>query len=69
MLAIVDSIYRMMGDAELAAEEKTAMERVDKIFNTMDHDQDGYLSKQEFVEGGKRDPSVLEALNIYAGLV
>jgi Ca2+-binding EF-hand superfamily protein len=70
MLAIVDSIYRMIGDTEkLAEDERTAIDRVDKIFNTMDADKDGYLSKQEFLDGGKQDPIVLNALNFYADLL
>jgi Ca2+-binding EF-hand superfamily protein len=70
MLAIVDSIYRMIGDTDkLAEDERTAIARVDKIFHTMDVDKDGYLSKQEFLDGGKQDPIVLNALNFYADLL
>jgi Ca2+-binding EF-hand superfamily protein len=70
MLAIVDSIYRMIGDTEkLQEDEKTPLERVEKIFKVMDLDGDGYLSLEEFVKGGEGDSVVLNALHLYSGLM
>ncbi|KAL2916940.1 Calcium-binding protein NCS-1 [Polyrhizophydium stewartii] len=70
MLCIVDAIYRMVGTtAGLPADELTPEQRVDKVFTTMDLDGDGRLSVQEFKDGAKRDPSILDALGLYSGLV
>ncbi|KAI8893716.1 hypothetical protein BC833DRAFT_607457 [Globomyces pollinis-pini] len=70
MLAIVDSIYRMVGQTnDLPDDEKTPTDRVEKVFRLMDLDQDGLLSLQEFVNGGQLDPTILNSLNLYSGLI
>ncbi|KPP70346.1 hypothetical protein Z043_110830 [Scleropages formosus] len=70
MLNIVDAIYQMVGNTvELPEEENTPEKRVDRIFAMMDKNADGKLTLQEFQEGSKADPSIVQALSLYDGLV
>uniref|UniRef100_A0A8D2ZQD3 Neuronal calcium sensor 1 n=1 Tax=Scophthalmus maximus TaxID=52904 RepID=A0A8D2ZQD3_SCOMX len=70
MLNIVDAIYQMVGNTvELPEEENTREKRVDRIFAMMDKNADGKLTLQEFQEGSKADPSIVQALSLYDGLV
>lgn len=36
------------------------MQRVDKIFKNMDRDKDAKLTYDEFVEGSKQDPTIVQ---------
>uniref|UniRef100_A0AAZ3RPX9 EF-hand domain-containing protein n=1 Tax=Oncorhynchus tshawytscha TaxID=74940 RepID=A0AAZ3RPX9_ONCTS len=70
MLNIVDAIYQMVGNTvELPEEENTPEKRVDRIFAMMDKNADGLLTLKEFQEGSKADPSIVQALSLYDGLV
>ncbi|KAG7241454.1 hypothetical protein INR49_025655 [Caranx melampygus] len=70
MLNIVDAIYQMVGNTvELPEEENTPEKRVDRIFAMMDKNADGKLTLQEFQEGSKADPSIVQALSLYDGLM
>ncbi|KTG33080.1 hypothetical protein cypCar_00004050 [Cyprinus carpio] len=70
MLNIVDAIYQMVGNTvDLPEEENTPEKRVDRIFAMMDKNADGKLTLQEFQEGSKADPSIVQALSLYDGLV
>lgn len=43
--------------------------RVNKIFELMDTDGNGELSREEFMEGARQDKSIVEAFSLYDGLV
>ena len=70
MLIIVKSIYSMSGTiVKLPEDENTPEKRVDKIFKAMDRDKNSSLDFDEFVQGSKRDPTIVQALSLYDGLV
>lgn len=70
MLKIVDAIYKMVGTmVKLPPDEDTPEKRVSKIFSLMDKDQNGQLSFEEFKEGSMKDPTIVQALSLYDGLV
>ena len=70
MLSIVESIYKMVGTmVKLPADEATPEMRVAKIFQMMDVNKDNRLSRDEFKIGAQRDPSIVQALQLYEGLM
>ena len=50
-------------------DEDTPVKRVDLIFSKMDKDQDDKLNVDEFMEYAVNDPSILQAISLYDGLV
>ncbi|TRY54407.1 hypothetical protein DNTS_023684 [Danionella cerebrum] len=66
----LDEKLRCSGNTvDLPEEENTPQKRVDRIFAMMDKNADGKLTLQEFQEGSKADPSIVQALSLYDGLV
>ncbi|XP_013776193.1 frequenin-1-like [Limulus polyphemus] len=67
MYNIVDAIYQMLGNKDKEdGDEETPKERVDKIFEQLDKNNDNQLTIDEFREGSKRDPKIVQALSLYA---
>ncbi|EEC16726.1 Ca2+ sensor, putative, partial [Ixodes scapularis] len=64
MYNIVDAIYEMLPRKE--DEEDDPRARVDRIFEQLDKNQDNKLSLDEFKEGSKHDPKIVQALSLYA---
>ncbi|XP_064616006.1 neuronal calcium sensor 1-like [Liolophura sinensis] len=66
LLDIVDAIYKMVGNmVKLPEEENTPEKRVNKIFEVMDQNHDNRLTYDEFLEGSKKDPTIIQALTLY----
>ncbi|PAV78538.1 hypothetical protein WR25_09568 [Diploscapter pachys] len=62
---IVDAIYSMIGNMlELPKDEDTPQKRVEKIFTNMDKNFDGKLTRDEFKDGSKNDPWIVQALTM-----
>ncbi|KAK3744847.1 hypothetical protein RRG08_050785 [Elysia crispata] len=65
LLDIVDAIYRMVGESvTLPEEENTPEKRVNRIFSVMDKNKDDMLTFEEFLEGSKEDPTIIQALTL-----
>lgn len=64
MYNIVDAIYQMVGQAPNSEDENTPQRRVDKIFSQMDKNNDDKLTLDEFREGSKADPRIVQALSL-----
>ncbi|CAL1538609.1 unnamed protein product [Lymnaea stagnalis] len=65
MEEIVDAIYSMVGNLmDLPRDEDTPNKRVNKIFQQMDLNQDNKLTREEFREGSKGDPWIVQALTM-----
>ncbi|KAI1698179.1 EF-hand domain pair domain-containing protein [Ditylenchus destructor] len=65
MANIVDAIYSMIGNMlELPRDEDTPQKRVEKIFSNMDLNFDGKLTREEFKQGSKNDPWIVQALTM-----
>ena len=70
MLEIVNAIFSMVGNhAKFRDEENSPQKRVDRIFELMDTDGDGTLTREEFMAGARQDQSIVQALSLYDGLV
>lgn len=66
MYNIVDAIYQMLGNQAKDNAEESPRERVDKIFEQLDKNHDNQLTLDEFKEGSKQDPKIVQALSLYS---
>lgn len=67
-----DALTHLLGAGDMVKlpdDENTAQKRVDKIFALMDLNKDHELTFEEFKEGSKKDPTIVQALSLYDGLV
>jgi len=71
MTQIVEAIFSMVGNQkdQMPNEDNTPEKRVERIFQLMDKDGNGCLSKEEFLQGAKQDKSIVQALSLYDGLI
>ncbi|XP_028968404.1 frequenin-1 [Galendromus occidentalis] len=65
MYNIVDAIYQMLG-SQANSDEESPRERVDKIFEQLDKNHDNQLTLDEFKEGSRQDPKIVQALSLYS---
>ena len=52
------------GQQPTAEDDNTPQKRVDKIFDQMDKNHDDRLTLEEFREGSKADPRIVQALSL-----
>lgn len=63
MLEVVTAIYKMVGDTvQLPEDEATPEQRVNKIFASVDTDNDGYLTMDEFLDIARKDKTIQSLL-------
>ncbi|KAI9294946.1 EF-hand [Neoconidiobolus thromboides FSU 785] len=70
MITTVRAIYLLIANtSNLPTDELTPEQRVDKLFDALDSNQDDQLSFEEFCMASQKMPDIFKALTIYDGLV
>lgn len=58
------NFYSFQGQQPVTEDENTPQKRVDKIFDQMDKNHDDRLTLEEFRDGSKADPRIVQALSL-----
>lgn len=62
MTSIIEAIYSMLGNAIKEQQIESPVERTKKIFDKMDTNNDGVLTKEEFIQGCMNDTCLYQML-------
>eukprot|EP00834_Sanchytrium_tribonematis_P003397 NODE_129_length_16972_cov_2.172643.p12 type:complete len:190 gc:universal NODE_129_length_16972_cov_2.172643:7627-7058(-) len=68
-LKTMQALYKMLGRVKLPEDEQTPELKVQKLFEIMDKDEDEKINYKEFQDGAKIYPGIIQAMNLYDGLV
>jgi Ca2+-binding EF-hand superfamily protein len=70
MLAILGSIYEMMGQCtEPPIDEMTVQEHADRIFEKLDLNGDGIITRDEFYTACRNDEQLCSALHSFDTII
>ncbi|KAM3830632.1 calsenilin isoform 2-T2 [Vipera latastei] len=70
MLAIVKSIYNMMGRYTYPIlQEDAPFEHVEKFFQKMDKNQDGIVTIEEFLETCQKDENIMSSMQLFENVI
>jgi Ca2+-binding EF-hand superfamily protein len=63
MLEMIEAVFKMVGNTDgMKEDENTPEKKVKKLYDLMDKDNDEKVTLDEFIEGAKRDPTILRVL-------
>uniref|UniRef100_A0A915K770 EF-hand domain-containing protein n=1 Tax=Romanomermis culicivorax TaxID=13658 RepID=A0A915K770_ROMCU len=68
LINVISAIYEMMGNSHVVSVEsnqKLIAEHANYVFEKMDKDKDGIITKSEFLHTCLKDPSICQTLHIF----